>query len=73
MVDGVPWMLQVWVAPLSTSLALSCPLTMFVPATAVPSSRLPASVTSPARAAATLVITGTSLVPLIVTVTVWST
>ena len=44
-----------------------------VPATAVPSSRLPASITVPARALPLLVITGTSFVPLIVTVTVWST
>ena len=70
MVDGVPSMVQVWVALSSTSVALSVPLTVLVPATALPSSSEPASVTLPARAAASLLTTGTSLVPLIVTVMV---
>ena len=39
----------------------------------MPSFRLPASVTLPALAATAFVTTGMSFVPLIVTVTVWST
>ena len=70
MVEGVPWMLQVRVAAVSTSLALSVPLMVEMPGTTVPLSRLPASMTVPARAAAALVITGTSLVPLMVMVRV---
>ena len=66
---GEPWRVQFWVAPASTSLALSWPLMLTVPGTAVPSSAWPASVTAPAKAAAALVITGTSLVPLSTTVT----
>jgi GT2 family glycosyltransferase len=64
------WMDQVLVAPASTSEAVRVPVAVAVPATAVPLSRLPASVTEPARAAAALVTTGTSLVPLMVTVMV---
>ena len=56
----------------STSDTLSVPITEALPATAVPASRLPASVTLPALAAALLATTGVSFVPLIVTVTVWS-
>ena len=73
MVLGAPWIDQVWVAPKSTSVAESWPVAVATPSVAVPSSRLPASVTAPARAAAVLAITGTSLVPWMVTVTVWST
>ena len=66
MVLGAPWIDQVWVAPASTSLAASWPLALARPATTVPLSRLPASVTAPAKAATALVITGTSLVPVMV-------
>jgi len=69
-VDGVPTMVHSWVASASSSVALSVPLTVLVPATAVPSSREPASVTLPARAVAALLTTGTSLVPVMVTVMV---
>ena len=66
----MPWRDQVWVALASTSEALSVPVTVAVPVTAEPSSRWPASVTLPARAAARLVTTGASLVPLMVSVRV---
>ena len=55
---------QVAVAPLSTSEALSVP-------TAVPLSRLLASVSEPARAAAVFVIVGASLIALTVKETLW--
>ena len=63
-------MLQVRVAPASTSEALNVPVTELVPATAVPLSRWPASVSEPINAAALLVTVGTSLVPLMVTLIV---
>jgi Na+-translocating ferredoxin:NAD+ oxidoreductase RnfE subunit len=56
------------VAAASTSEDVRMPVAVAVPATASP-----ASVTLPAFAAAALVTTGASFVPLIVTVTVWST
>ena len=65
-------MLQVLVAPASTSLLVSVPVAVGVPATTVPSVRLPASVTLPAAAPAALLTTGASFVPVMVTVTLWS-
>ena len=46
------------------------PLALAVPATTVPLSRFPASVTAPAASAAVEVITGASFVPAIVIVSV---
>ena len=64
---------HVCVASVSVSETESVPLTADVPATTAPLSRLPASVTEPAFASTSFVTTGTSFVPLIVTVTVCST
>ena len=62
-------MLQVWVAPLSTSVATMLPVAVGVPVTGVPLSALPASTTVPATCEA-IPITGASLVPVMVTVRV---
>ena len=57
----------------STSDVVRPPVTVEVPATAVPSRKEPASVTAPALAVIALVTTGVSFVPLMVTVISWST
>src|SRR5437763_16537122 len=57
---------QVVVASASTSLEVNAPLALGVSATTVPLSRLPASITAPAAAAAFETITGLSLVPVMV-------
>ena len=59
---------QALVAAASTSVAVKVPEAMAVPATPEPT-----SVTAPVLAASRLVMTGASFVPLMVTVTVWST
>ena len=68
MEDGVPTALQEAVAELSTSLTESVPEAVVTPTTPKP-----ASATAPRFSEGWLEMTGASFVPLIVTVTVWST